>query len=80
MEKRKPAKSPCPICAKPLAPQGVALHYATKHPSEAPPRPPAPASAEERTESAPPSAAPASSSAPEKRSGGVLRGPGGILS
>ena len=81
MEKRKPAKSPCPICAKPLAPQGVALHFQTKHPQEKiPPSPPAPASAEERTESAPPSAAPASSSPPEKRSGGVLRGPGGILS
>lgn len=80
MEKRKPAKRPCPVCAQPLAPQGVALHFQRKHPAEKPPDPPAPASAAQRTESAP---APRASAPPaEKKSApdGILDGPGGIFS
>jgi len=76
MEKRKPAKKPCPICAQPLAPQGVALHFQRKHPAEKPPDPPAPASAPATTPSAPPSS---STKPATDTGGGLLTGSGGIL-
>jgi len=79
MEKRKPAKSPCPLCSKLLAPQGYALHFQRKHPGEKLPDPPAPASAAQRTESTPPaSSKPAAP--PKSTGGGILGGPGGIFS